>query len=157
MNKRIYVLSLIILLTATFTPQAFAEKLNPTEVTASSETSNHPVQYIHDNNLFTYWYGRDGNGPWRVTFDLGGICDLKKIKIYWKKIDKAKNVKKYTIKIADEKGKGNWDVIHKNLKIPRSTEPGDSVSLDLSGHSARYVRIKIHDGNTPKEIGRAHV
>lgn len=103
--------------------------LNKTVLASSTESASYPAANAVDGNNGTRWASAYTDNEW-IYVDLGKIYNLTEVKLMWE----TALGKDFTIDISDDAG--TWVTVQ---TITGNTSQNNT--FDLSGNSARYVRM----------------
>lgn len=136
-----------VFLCRTFDIQVFVSAKVYSTVSSSTETAPYYDDNTLDNNLTTYWQGKSASSPWWLKYDLGSIYNLSYVTIYWHKDYGAAN---YDLQISNDNL--SWTTVYSAQSTPASTTNPVKVLLELTGKSARYLRIYIKSAKSTYPI-----
>jgi len=130
-----------------FTSLAFAlTELPISSATASSTNGSYTAAKVIDKNLTTYWQGASNKAPYWLTLDLGKVCILNQISIWWNKSYGSTN---YNIQVSSDNK--TWINRLTALSSAGGTTNPYQKNHTISG-SYRYVRIYINTAQSTYPI-----
>lgn len=122
-----------------FSVSAFAlTELAISSATASSTYSSYTAAKTIDKNLTTYWRGANSKSYWWLKLDLGKVCTLTQISIWWNKTYGSAN---YNIQASNDNT--TWTNLLTGLSSSGGTTNPFQKNHTISG-SYRYLRIYIN-------------
>lgn len=123
-------------------PPASGDGLSILSAIASSSNKSYPAARAIDKNLSSYWQGNWSwfSRPtfWWLTLDLGKLCSLNKISIFWHKDYGSTNYS-----IQGSTNNSTWTSLYTGQSSAGGTSNPKQKDFDLNG-SYRYIRIYIN-------------